>query len=110
MAGLILVAVAGLAAHGGHSAGVLGSMASQRLPGVQAAASARGSSWWYLTRTTAVAAYLALTCSVFLGIMRTIASSAGERVSWVVDELHAFIATLAVVLVVGHLISLSLDH
>lgn len=63
---------------------------------------------WYLTRTTAVAAYVALTFSVILGMLRAIARTSREQLSWVVDELHAFIATLAGVLIVGHLISLKL--
>ena len=64
---------------------------------------------WYLTRTTAVAAYVALTLSVILGMLRTIARTSGERLSWVVDELHTFIASLAGGLIAGHLISLKLD-
>ncbi len=64
---------------------------------------------WYLTRTTAVAAYVALTLSVILGTLRTIARTSGERLSWVVDELHTFIASLAGGLIAGHLISLKLD-
>jgi predicted ferric reductase len=64
---------------------------------------------WYLTRATAVAAYIALTASVYLGILRSIARTAGERLSWVADELHAVIATLAGLLVVGHLVSIKLD-
>jgi len=64
---------------------------------------------WYLTRTTAVAAYVALTFSVLLGMLRSIARTSGERLSWVVDELHAVVATLAGVMVAGHLLSLRLD-
>jgi predicted ferric reductase len=64
---------------------------------------------WYLTRTTAVAAYVARTFSVILGMLRAIARTSGERLSWVVDELHTFIASLAGGLIAGHLISLKLD-
>jgi predicted ferric reductase len=64
---------------------------------------------WYLTRTTAVAAYIALTLSVCLGMLRSIARTAKERLSWVVDELHAFVATLAGLLMMGHLVTLKLD-
>jgi methionine sulfoxide reductase heme-binding subunit len=64
---------------------------------------------WYLTRTTAVAAYVALTFSVVLGMLRTIARTAGEHLSWVVDELHTFIATLTGLLVVGHMLTIRLD-
>jgi methionine sulfoxide reductase heme-binding subunit len=64
---------------------------------------------WYLTRTTAVAAYVALTISVMLGMLRAIARTSGERLSWVVDELHTLVASLAGGLIAGHLISLKLD-
>ncbi len=64
---------------------------------------------WYVTRATGVAAYIALSLSVALGMLRTIARNARERLSWVVDELHQFIATLAGVLVLGHLTALALD-
>ena len=64
---------------------------------------------WYLTRTTAVAAYVALTLSVILGMLRAIARTSGERLSWVVDELHTFIASLAGGLIAGHLLSLKFD-
>jgi sulfoxide reductase heme-binding subunit YedZ len=64
---------------------------------------------WYLTRTTAVAAYVALTLTVILGMLRAIARTSGERLSWVVDELHFFVASLAGGLIAGHLISLKLD-
>jgi methionine sulfoxide reductase heme-binding subunit len=64
---------------------------------------------WYVTRAMAVSAYVALTLSVALGMLRTIARNARERLSWVVDELHQFIATLAGVLIAGHLLTLMLD-
>jgi predicted ferric reductase len=40
--------------------------------------------------------------------MRGIARNSGERLSWVVDELHAFVATLTGLLVVGHIVTLKL--
>ncbi len=64
---------------------------------------------WYLTRALAVGAYVALTVSVLLGAIRSIARQSREGVSWMVDELHQFIATLAGVLVMGHLLTLLLD-
>jgi predicted ferric reductase len=64
---------------------------------------------WYLTRTTAVAAYVALTFSVMLGLLRTIARTSAEHLSWVVDELHSFVATLAGIFVIGHLLTIKLD-
>lgn len=74
-----------------------------------AAGSAPSPTLWYVTRATGVAAYVALSLSVALGMLRTIARNARERLSWVVDELHQFIATLAGVLVLGHLTALALD-
>jgi predicted ferric reductase len=64
---------------------------------------------WYLTRTFAVASYVALTFTVILGMLRAIARTAGERLSWVIDELHLFVASLTGGLIAGHLISLKLD-
>jgi methionine sulfoxide reductase heme-binding subunit len=64
---------------------------------------------WYFTRAMAVSAYLALSLSVILGMLRAVARKASERLSWVVDELHQFIATLAGFFVVGHLLTLKLD-
>lgn len=74
-----------------------------------AAASATSPTLWYLTRTTAVAAYVTLTLSVVLGLLRTIARTSSEHLSWMVDELHAFIATLAGLFVIGHLVTIKLD-
>lgn len=93
MAGLTILPWAGIASH---------------LPGL-ASATATSPTLWYLTRTTAVAAYVALTFSVMLGLLRTIARSSAEHLSWVVDELHAFVATLAGVFVVSHLLTIKLD-
>ena len=64
---------------------------------------------WYVTRTMGVAAYVALSLSVILGMLRTVARKASERISWVVDELHQFIATLTGLLVLGHLLALKFD-
>ena len=64
---------------------------------------------WYLTRTTAVAAYVTLTLSVMLGLLRSIARASAEHLSWIVDELHAFAATLAGLFVFGHLLTIKLD-
>ena len=64
---------------------------------------------WYLTRTMGVSAYIALAISVMLGMLRTIARKSSERISWIVDELHQFVATLAGLLVVGHLLALKFD-
>lgn len=64
---------------------------------------------WYLTRALAVGAYIALTVSMLFGALRSVAQQSRERLSWVVDELHQFLAALAAVLVLGHLATLLLD-
>ncbi len=64
---------------------------------------------WYFTRTMGVSAYIALSLSVILGMLRTIARKSYERISWIVDELHQFIASLAGLLVVLHLVALKFD-
>lgn len=64
---------------------------------------------WYLTRALATAAYLMLTVSVMLGMLRSIARQNRERLSWVIDELHQVFSTLAWVLVLGHLVTLLID-
>ncbi len=64
---------------------------------------------WYVTRTAAVAGYLALAVSVALGLLRTLARRTNERLSWTVDEAHQFLSILAVILIGVHLISLVFD-
>lgn len=89
-----------------------GGIAALWLPQVVASATAAkdaGNQTWYLTRAMAFAAYVLLTLSVLLGMLRTIARQAGERVSWAVDELHQVAATLAGLAIVGHLVTLLLD-
>jgi methionine sulfoxide reductase heme-binding subunit len=64
---------------------------------------------WYLTRATATAAYIALSLSIILGLLRALARQASEHVSWLVDEMHKTIATLAALAVIGHLATVLLD-
>jgi sulfoxide reductase heme-binding subunit YedZ len=64
---------------------------------------------WYLTRTTAVAAYVTLTCAAMLGMLRGVARGSGERLSWITDELHQVLATVFAGLVVLHIITLIYD-
>jgi predicted ferric reductase len=80
-----------------------------RLPAGGARAADSGPALWYLTRATAVAAYIALTCSVILGMLRTVGRQASERVHWSVDELHQVMAVLAGLLVLAHLLSILFD-
>jgi methionine sulfoxide reductase heme-binding subunit len=64
---------------------------------------------WYVTRTMGVSAYVALSFSVILGMLRSVARKSSERISWIVDELHQFVATVAGVFVAGHLLVLLFD-
>jgi methionine sulfoxide reductase heme-binding subunit len=64
---------------------------------------------WYLTRALATAAYLMLTIAVLLGMLRSVARQSRERLSWIIDELHQVLSTLALVLVLGHLWTLLVD-
>ncbi len=64
---------------------------------------------WYLTRDMALAAYLTLTLTVLFGLAISLARVTGERVIWHIQELHYTFATLTVVLMAGHMITLVLD-
>lgn len=64
---------------------------------------------WYLTRALAVSGYIALSVSVALGLIRSLARVFGEGALWVLDELHQFSALLAGLLVAGHLLTLLFD-
>lgn len=68
-----------------------------------------GPTLWYLTRATAVAAYIALTLSVILGMLRTVGRQASERVHWSMNELHQVMAVLSGLLVAAHLVSILFD-
>lgn len=63
----------------------------------------------HLTRAAAVTGYVALTLAIALGLLRGISTQAGWRVTWLLDEIHQFIALLAVALVALHLATLALD-
>lgn len=73
------------------------------------AASTANPLMWYLTRTTAMSAYLVLTLLVSLGLMQSVARVSRERLPWVVDALHQFLGMLFGVLVVGHILTLMAD-
>ena len=64
---------------------------------------------WYITRAAAVCAYVLLTLVVGLGIMRSLARQLSTRSSWLVNEMHQFLALLAGAFIVLHLGSLLLD-
>ncbi len=65
--------------------------------------------FWYVTRAAALSAYIVLTVVVLLGISRSLVRLSGSRASWVLDEVHQFLALLVAALVSLHLLSLFLD-
>ncbi len=78
--------------------------------GIEALTAAPASpTMWYITRMCAVAAYVLLTLSVGLGLLQSLARRSGEHLTWLADELHQFLATLAGVLVAAHVVTLTLD-
>jgi predicted ferric reductase len=74
-----------------------------------ASATAANPFFWYVTRAAALSSYLVLTVVVLLGISRSLVRIAGSRASWVLDEIHQFLALLVAALVGLHLLSLFLD-
>jgi predicted ferric reductase len=60
---------------------------------------------WYVTRASAVSAYILLSASVILGLMRT----TRRQVPWWLDEAHRYLALLVTGFVVLHLLSLIFD-
>ncbi|HEY7349343.1 MAG TPA: ferric reductase-like transmembrane domain-containing protein [Ktedonobacterales bacterium] len=85
------------------------SLWGQRPSTLAEAAAAPSPLLWYLTRTTAVSAYVTLTFAAMLGMVRGVARGSGEHLSWVVDELHQVLATIFAALVVLHLVTLIYD-
>lgn len=64
---------------------------------------------WYVTRATAVAAYITLAVGAIFGMLRPLARASNERMSWLVDIAHTSLTVLAAVLTLGHLVSLVFD-
>lgn len=86
------------------SATLPASLASQA-----AGTSAPSPTLWYITRAAAVSAYLLLTLTVALGMLRSLARDLSIRVGWVLDEIHQFVALLAGAFVLLHLTTLAFD-
>ncbi len=88
----------------------LGSISSHLVTTLAAAATGQSDTlMWYLTRTSAIAAYGVLVVLVALGLLRSTARLSGERMTWVVDEVHQFLGTIFGVLVGVHLLTLFFD-
>jgi sulfoxide reductase heme-binding subunit YedZ len=65
--------------------------------------------YWYLTRDMAVAAYFTLTLTLLFGLAISLARVTGERVVWYIQDLHYTFATLAGILMAGHMLTLLFD-
>ena len=64
---------------------------------------------WYVTRAAAVSAYITLTATVVLGIIRSLTRVGRIRVTWMLDEAHQVLALLTAAFVTLHLLSLMFD-
>ena len=67
---------------------------------------------WYVTRAAAICAYLLLSLTVVLGLLRSmlrVSRSGGSGSIWFLDEAHQFAALLAAGFVLLHLATLVLD-
>ncbi len=64
---------------------------------------------WYATRAAAVCAYIALTLTVLLGIARSLMRVARVRKTWLLEEIHQYVADAAAIFVAVHLTTLLLD-
>jgi DMSO/TMAO reductase YedYZ heme-binding membrane subunit len=67
---------------------------------------------WYVTRAAAVAAYVFLTLTVTLGLLRSMLRSGRVRspwLFWLSDETHQFLALLTTGFVMIHLLALLFD-
>lgn len=74
-----------------------------------ASASTASPALWYITRAAAVCAYLLLTITVGLGMMRSLARDLAIRAGWALDDIHQFVALLTGAFVLLHLATLILD-
>ena len=64
---------------------------------------------WYATRAAATSAYVTLSLTVLLGIVRSVARVARVRKTWLLEETHRYVANATVAFVAVHLTTLLLD-
>ncbi len=79
---------------------------------ITAATSTANPLLWYVTRAAAVSAYVTLSATVLLGLMRSLARVArvrNSRALWLLDEVHPYLALLTAAFVALHLLSLLFD-
>jgi methionine sulfoxide reductase heme-binding subunit len=72
-------------------------------------AAAADPTMWYATRAAAVCAYIALTLTVLLGILRSLMRVTRFRKTWLIEEIHQYVADAAAVFIAVHLTTLLLD-
>jgi sulfoxide reductase heme-binding subunit YedZ len=80
--------------------------------GAAALANADPTTLWYVTRAAAISAYILLTLTAGLGLLRNTVRAARVRSAgliWLLDEAHQYTAALATVFVALHLVSLLFD-
>lgn len=64
---------------------------------------------WYATRAAATCAYITLSLTVLLGIVRSVARVARVRKTWLLEETHRYVANATAAFVAVHLTTLLLD-
>jgi sulfoxide reductase heme-binding subunit YedZ len=67
---------------------------------------------WFVTRAAAVSAYILLTCTAALGLLRATFRASGSRATGAIrllDDLHPYVALLAAAFTALHLVSLLFD-
>lgn len=64
---------------------------------------------WYITRAAAVSAYIALACTVLLGIARSMARAMRVSDTWLLEQVHRYVANATVAFVAVHVTALALD-
>jgi methionine sulfoxide reductase heme-binding subunit len=109
MAALTSHTISGVAFEASAALHFARSVMSSSAISVTGAASTANPFFWYVTRAAAVSSYLVLTLVVLLGISRSLVRISGSHASWVLDEIHQFLALLVAALVSLHLLSLFLD-
>jgi sulfoxide reductase heme-binding subunit YedZ len=88
---------------------VIASISIANLAATPLAATTANPLLWYVTRAAAVSAYVTLTATAALGIIRSLARAERVRVTWMLDEAHQVLALLTAAFVALHLLALVFD-
>jgi len=94
-----------------HSLPALGALTIQ-MQAVARIATSADPTLWYVTRAAAISSYVALTVTVGLGLLRSMARQIrlpNTTTFWLLDELHQFLALLTAAFLALHLLTLLLD-